>query len=604
MGAIYFIIYDIKNPPPNSDFLKNFTNSKHRGPNDTTIVTESTSNLTKIDQNLVKYTLNKKDILEYKQFTFISGFHRMSINDVSIAGNQPFESPLLYKMSQYPELRSKPKRTLLCNGEIYNYESLKSQENFTDKDLSSDCDVEILLPMYDKYGLDDMLKKIDGDYSFILTENINTFVLKSINIFAVRDIFGTKPLYMIKNPKNSFYMFVSEIKSIPREMLINKNYIIKEVPPGTYWSFNNSIINKSNEDFIRYSDWNYYKDINNCKITSTDPETLSSVYSKIRQLLTTSVVEKYNLSNKPVGVLMSGGFDSSIILSILIKYLVSINHDFLINPINTFTIGDKSSNEIENTLKTIEFLEIQHNIKIKKHIITIQDINDNYLNIMNDLVFKIESYDVDSLKQSLPFVYLFDYIKKNTNVKILLSGEGLDELCGYHKLFKTDCFFQEKSVKLIKYMSKFNLARIDKLAGFYSLEIRHPFLNKFFVEYILEIHPKLKTPQIYNYSRKTIEKYIVRKAFDTEINDIKYLNQESLWKPLQSPSKSLKYIDFNIYKESINKLYSDVFFNNYIINSKNELIPKTKEEMHFQIIYNNHFPSTLNLLPVYYSNLL
>ena len=175
---------------------------------------------------------------------------------------------------------------------------------------------------------------------------------------------------MVKNQNKSFYMFVSELKSIPPNMLHDKDYIIKEVPPCTYWSFNNSVIKKSNIDFIRYSDWNYYKSLDTCIINSKDPETLSNVYSKIRELLTKSVIERYNLSNQPVGILLSGGFDSSIILSILVNYLVSINHDFLQNPIYTFTIGDKNNTE----LKIIQYLEEKYNIDIKQHIITIHDI--------------------------------------------------------------------------------------------------------------------------------------------------------------------------------------------------------------------------------------
>jgi asparagine synthase (glutamine-hydrolysing) len=603
MGAIYFVIYDIKNPPKNFNF-SDFTKSKHRGPSSSNFVTDTTQSLSQIDKNKINYTLSKKEILEYKQFIFLSGYHRLSINDLSVSGNQPFESPILHKIYEYPELINKTKKTLLCNGEIYNYNEIKNEENFTDKDLSSNCDVEILLPMFEKYGLEEMLKKINGDFSFVLTENLDSYLLKNINIFAVRDIFGTKPLYMVKNPKISFYMFVTELKSIPIQFLTDSNYTIKEVPPGTYWSFNNSVINKSNIDFIRYSDWNYYKDLNNCKITETDPDTLSNVYSKIRELLTKSVIDRYNLSNQPVGILMSGGFDSSIILSILIKYLISIGHNFEEYPVYTFTIGDKNNTDVQNSLKIIEYLEKKHNIDIKQHVITIQDIKENQLNILNNLVFQIETYDVDSLKKGIPFAYLFDYIKKYTNVKILLSGEGLDELCGYNKLFKkTDCYFQEKSVKFIKHLSKFNLGRIDKLSGNYGLEVRYPFLDRDFVEYVLQIHPKLKSPQIYSYSRKTIEKYIIRKAFDVELDEIKYLNNETLWRSLQCPSKSIKYITSSDYLNIIENDYTDFFFNEYIKNCKNFIIPKTKEEMHFQIVYNKHFPFTSDLLPDYYYNL-
>ena len=606
-----FCIYDVKNPPKNMDFLKSFSVNNNRGPDSTILINESSQNISRINPELLKCNLSKKEIAQYKQYAFVSGFHRLAINDLSPNGAQPFEDPIMFQLSNFPELRNRPKRTLLCNGEIYNYNELKKTEDFNKKDLQSDCDVEIILPLYIKYGLEETLRKINGDYSFVLTENLNTYILRDTNIYVVRDIFGTKPLYMVKNLNKSFYFFTSELKAVPFDFLKDPNYLIQEVPAGTYWSFQNSIINNNNNEFIRYSDWNYYNDIKKCDIEETDPDTLSSVYSNIRNLLTNSVINRFSLSNKPVGVLLSGGFDSSIILSILLKYLKSINHDFNANPIHTFTIGDKNNTDVQNSLKIVDYFQKKYDISLNQHIIGVHNSNydNSFLNIIDDIIKKIETIDPETIRDSIPFYYLFDYIKTHTNVKVLLSGEGLDELCGNNKLFKsTDENFQKSSVKLIKYMNKFNLLKIDKLSGYYGLEIRHPFLDRDFVEYILKIHPKLKRPQIYNYSRKTIEKYIIRKAFDTEIDGIKYLNSEVLWRSLQSSQKCFKFIS-NDYTNLFNVKISDQEFNNYLIKCNNDpdyfkLIPKNKEDMYYMMTFENIYPKTLSIFLKFKNDLI
>ena len=207
MGAILFLLYNMSKPPINIEYINSFMNMKSRGEDDTQFLIENTPVINNINTQQISSILSKRELKEYKQITFNYGYHRMSINDISEDGSQPFEDPILHKISSYPELRNRPKRKLLCNGEIYNYGDLIESEGFTDKDLQSQSDCEIILPLYIKYadkeknsekGLVESLKKINGEYSFVLTENTTTFNLKNINAFVVRDLFGTRPLYMVK----------------------------------------------------------------------------------------------------------------------------------------------------------------------------------------------------------------------------------------------------------------------------------------------------------------------------------------------------------------------------------------------------------------------
>jgi len=622
MGALYFCIHNFKNSPIDITFTKGFMNMKCRGEDDTKIIYDEGPIFNNHNINQIQMYLSRREISEYIPLQFIYGYHRSSINDLTIDGSQPFEDPIKWKMSKYPELRTRVKRRLLCNGEIYNYNNLLDKYNFNDKDLQSNSDVEIILPLYinqnsssSEESLKKTLDELDGEFSFILTENTNTYDLKNLNIFAVRDRFGTRPLYMVKfiplntslNQNNIFYLFTTEIKSIPAKLFKNPEYIIQEVPPGTYWSYNNSIINKSKTDFINYYNLDKYKSLDSCILNKADQNTLSIIYETIQKTLSNSVITKWKLTERKIGLLLSGGFDSCIILSILCKHLIELN---TISSLHVFTIGNENSSDVIYAKKHVEFLETKFLIDIHHHIININDIN-IIIPEINNTINCLETFDKLTIYKSIPLLFLLKYIKEKTDVKILLSGEGLDELCGYKEFNNlNDSEFQSKSVDLITNLHKFDLLRSDKLAGYFGLEIRYPFLNKDFVEFVLSIHPKLKRPQIYASSKNLIEKYIIRKAFDyiddTQENNISlYIDKDVLWNSREDINNCIDKLTSYLHNY-YDSLYSDIVFFNYVqqLNSiKFTPLPKTKEEMHYQIIFNKFFPNSSNLIDKYWKDL-
>jgi asparagine synthase (glutamine-hydrolysing) len=619
MGAISFVFYNMKNPPVNIDLSKAFLRMKTRGEDDTQIGIESTPTITSFNKNQISNYLSRREIAEYRQITFHYGYHRLSINDISLDGSQPFEDPIVHKSMKYPELRSRLKRRLLCNGEIYNYNDLVNTCQFSDRDLQSQNDVEVILPLYIRNfeqskgnsttAFINTLKQLDGDYSFVLMENTNSFSLKDINIFVARDPFGVKPLYMVKyipsknesNMNDVFYMFVSELKGIPLNILNDPEYIISEVPPGTFWSYNNSIVNKNTDDFIRYYDFSPYKSLEYCTIKTAKPETINALYDNTKKLLTESIIKRYELSHQSIGILLSGGFDSCIILSILVDYLVKqYSYKY---PLHVFTIGDSNNIDVNNAILHVQNLENTYTIDIHHHIIRIDDVN-LMLNDIPSLVVQLETYDSTTIKKSLPMSFLLKYIKTYTDIKVLLTGDGLDELCGYDELFLLeDDLFQKKSVELLENISKYDLLRCDKIAGLYGLELRYPFLDKSFVEYFLKIHPMLKRPQMSGHSSNTIEKYIIRKAFDTDTSIV--IDKEILWNQRQDIIDS-----FDTFKNTLNdyfdNLYTDLDFSSYIDSlhlstNLTRLIPQNKEEMYYKKIFDKYYPYTSNILEKYWN---
>lgn len=614
MGGFEFIIHT-NDTVINIDFINSFMKTKHRGPDDSNYVITSTDNLNNLNitqQQTIHLNLSKDEIRTYKQYNFIFAHHRLCVNDTSYNATQPFEDPIINKIISYPELRSRPDRKLLCNGEIYNYSELNNFHKFTDKDLSSLCDVEIILPLYIKDGLESTLEQLDGEYSFILTESIKTFQLNKVNVYACRDYLGMRPLYYVSNSNMSLYMFVSEIKSLPGHILNNQSYSIQHVLPGTYWSFQKSVIEKQDK-FITYYSLDKFKDLSACTIQSTQPDSLTDIYSNLQEKMKDSILSRFNTvdMNVSVGILLSGGFDSTLITCIIVKYLVDIKHDFIKNPLHIFTLGDELAGEnldCEHAANIINFLETKYSIDISHHIINI-----NQMEVLNsdidNIIYHLESFEPETVRESLPFYFLLNYIKNKTNVKVLLTGDGLDELGGYEEFNNLDDNeFQSKSVDLLQNMYKFDLLRTDRIASMFGLEIRHPFLNKKLIEYILTLHPKFRRPGYYKSDKEPVSKYMFRKAFEKNVLGYELIPDEFLWREHQCLCHSLTNFELRL-TNFINKLVSDEEYNTYLNDLLSELninmktIPKTKEEMYYRKIFRKFYSGRDYLIDIFWDDL-
>jgi asparagine synthetase B (glutamine-hydrolysing) len=282
-------------------------------------------------------------------------------------------------------------------------------------------------------------------------------------------------------------------------------------------------------------------------------------------------------------------------LSILIKYKCEIGDR---TPIHAFTIGDDNNKDVVLAQDHVMSLENQYGIDIHHHVINIKDFN-LIREELPKIVGYLETYDATTIEKSIPFVFLLKYISKMTDVKILLTGDGLDELCGYQEFLNLDdTQFQEKSVQLLKNISKYDLLRCDKIAGSFGLELRQPFLDVSFVEYILSIHPKLKRAQMSGYSKDPVEKYIIRKSFDNNgISDDFYIKSEILWCNRQDITRSFNDMK-NQLQEYFDTIYNDMDFLNLLQleSQSSKTLPKTKGEIYYKKIFNALYPNMNNIL--------
>ncbi len=510
MGGVFMIIYDENNTNSfGMEYIKTFLNTKSRGPDDTFYNIYSNTNIHNLNQFekiQMNKVLNRNQIRDYKRYHVILGYHRLAINGTDADCNQPFE---IVSNNIVNGIRMYRKKLLVCNGEVYNYKTFGVE-------LKSKSDVEVILTRYansdgGEESFCDILNQINGEYATILAENIEGYDLDSTNIFVARDPYGIKPLYYITN-KNGFHMFVSELKNIPKNILENtKSFMIQQVPAGHLWSFQKNRQNLKEIVFTKYyKGLDAYTDIQNCnKLTSNDE--LEGIYNQISDKINQSIKLRCPADEKPVGIFLSSGIGSLVISAIVIKLF----RDYLDN-IHFFSFNNGETGDIT---KFIEDQEALYNVKLNHHTINL-NISIDYSN----LIKCIETFDEKDVDKNSKLYWLYKYINENfKDIKIVLTGDGLNEICGGFDKYKNITCDKEYQNNLLKDL--YSISK-DNISSNFGIEARHPYLDCNFVEFMFSLHPKLKRA---NYVKKGhyVGKYIFRKAFQ---NSDLGIQKELLWK--------------------------------------------------------------------------
>ena len=474
------------------------------------------------------------------------GFHRLSINDVSSNGNQPF------LLKEYPHL------SLICNGEIYNFKELAAKYQIQMQSMS-DC--EIILHLYHLFGIEGCIQQLDGVFGFILQDRLKN------KIYCARDPIGVRSLYIGKTTPDqntsSDMIIASELKNV--HLLCNE---VEQFKPGHY-----CIIDPRNIDNIIYKQYYMY----NYPINKNINE--DQICNKIRDLLK-NAVKKRLLSDRKIGCLLSGGLDSSLITALVKECCPDVC-------IDTFSIGLKDSPDLMYARQVADFLGTNH------HEIVVSE--EEMIETLEEDIRVIESYDTTTIRASTPMYLLCKYIKQNTDVTILFSGEGSDEASGSYMYFHNapnSVEFQKECIRLLKELQYFDVLRCEKSSSSNGLEVRVPFLDKEFLQFYMSIDPELKMPQ------HNIEKYLLRKSFDDEC----LIPKEVLWRSKEGMSDGVsnkKKSWFSIIQEHANVMYSDKEFSEKV----SKIIfnpPKTKEELYFREIFQKYYRGRDNTIPHYW----
>ncbi len=450
-----------------------------------------------------------------------------------------------------PLYDTKTKRVLAVNGEIYNHKELeKTLSNSHDFQTNSDC--EVLLYLYDEFGAD-FLNEIDGIFAFSLYDP------NTKDYFVARDHIGIIPLY-IGWDENGVTYVASEMKSI--ESYCEK---LQEFPPGNYYK---------NGEFTQWYQPNWVNEI------PTDAVSLP----KLKKALEDSV-HKQLMCDVPYGVLISGGLDSSVIAAIAAKYskkrVESGDAEEAWWPrLHSFAIGLDGSPDLKAAKIVADAIgTVHHECKY-----TIQE----GLDALRDVIYHLETYDVTTIRAATP-MYLMARKIKSMGIKMVLSGEGADEVFGGYLYFHMAPNKEElhhETVRKLQKLSKYDCLRANKSMAAWGIEARVPFLGKEFLEYAMNIDPADKMC-----SDGKAEKYVLRKAFEGIIPD------EVLWRQKEQFSDGVGYNWIDSLKANADEKVSD----DNLANAKRKFPiqpPTTKEGYYYREIFDEMYPSNEAALTV------
>ncbi|HIP48922.1 MAG TPA: asparagine synthase B [Lutibacter sp.] len=455
---------------------------------------------------------------------YILAHERLSIIDLH-SGKQP--------------IRGTDKAYMIHNGEIYNHQELRDTV-LKEHTFRTKSDSEVIVHLYEKFGYD-FLKYLDGVFAFVIVDGEDFIV--------GRDPIGVKPLYYGQDVEGRWF-FASEMKVIADQCVTMEAF-----PPGHIFT--------SKYGLKRYDHPAWFDEK-----TATKKLDLK----KIRESLI-EATKKRLMTDVPLGVLLSGGLDSSLTSAIATRELKKQGKE-----LHSFSIGlDANSPDLIAAKKVADYLGTKHH--------EIYFSIEEGISIIKKLIWHLETYDVTSIRASTPMYFLSKRITE-LGIKVVLSGEGADEIFGGYLYFGNapdTIAFQKETIRRVKLLSTSDCLRADKSTMAHGLEARVPFLDRDFLEVAMTIETHEKLPSTYN----GIEKYILRKAFDT--TDDPYLPDEVLWRQKEQFSDGVGYSWVDKLMDYCSQQVSDVEMELALIKYPHNT-PTSKEAYYYREIFHKHFP--------------
>ena len=480
---------------------------------------------------------DETNILDEAEYKLV--FYRLAIMGVK-SGSQPFQLD---------------KVQLICNGEIYNYRELERKYNFNNK-TGSDC--EVILHMYYLFGIERTLNEIRGEFAFILVDN-NIKV-----VHFARDPIGVKPLYINSLvDKKTGHHEMMELSSLIKGFS-NELGKCEHVLPGYLYTYD---INKHILSHQKYIELKYMP---NPFITK------NHIYEKLERAVLKRIIQ----SERPLGFFLSGGIDSCTILSIAMK------SGLLQEAPHVFTFGfDKNAHDVKMAKIMVDWLKNKYGEKCLKWHLVIEPV-ENGLAILPEVINMLETYDTTTIRASTPMYMLSKYIRDNTNVKVLLSGEGSDELFGgylYNLYAPNEHAFRSEIISSLNNLYIYDVLRADHSTAECGLEVRPPFLDIDLINTVLSCDLLRMS--------KTTTKKLLR---DT-INIFNILPEEILnsRKEAFSDAVGLNWLD-EVKKYSYNQM---IKYNDVTNDESPHIKPKGVTEWYFQKLFSESFTNKWHLLP-------
>ena len=473
--------------------------------------------------------------------TTILTHERLSIVDPQ-SGGQPLYSP-------------SRKQVLAVNGEIYNHQNIRSRY-VGNYEFQTGSDCEVILALYRDKGIH-FLEELNGIFAFALyDEERDEFLI-------ARDAIGVVPLYIGKDRDGLLYV-VSELKALEGFCDEYEPFL----PGHYYWSREGEMRRWYNRDWMKY------------EAVKNNESSMTRLHDALE-----AAVSRQLMSDVPYGVLLSGGLDSSVISAIAKKHaelrVETDNQSEAWWPqLHSFAVGLKGSPDLVKAREVAEHIgTVHHEIHY-----TIQE----GLDAIRDVIYYVETYDVTTVRASTP-MYLLARVIKSMGIKMVLSGEGADEVFGgylyFHKAPNAEAFHEETVRKLNK-LYLYDCLRANKSLSAWGVEGRVPFLDKEFLDVAMRLNPIDKMCP-----GTTIEKRIVREAFG------ELLPESVAWRQKEQFSDGVGYSWIDTLKAITSKAVSDEQMahasERFPINT-----PMNKEEYYYRTIFEEHFPSRSAALSV------
>ena len=446
------------------------------------------------------------------------GFHRLSIMGLTEAGMQPFV---------------RGDGAVVCNGEIYGFRPIKEALMAKGYTFRSDSDCEILLPLYEQKGVE-MFRELDAEFAMILYDGKE--------LIAARDPIGIRPLYYGYDSDGAI-LFASEAKN-----LVGLCERILPFPPGHYYK---------DGRFVCYRDPAAVQ-----RVSSDDLETACGhIHDKL-----VAGIEKRLDADAPVGFLLSGGLDSSLVCAVAARLSKK--------PIKTFSIGmDLDAIDLKYARQVADYIGSDHT----EVIIT----KDDVLEALPHVVELLGTFDITTIRASIGMYLVCKYIHENTDIRVLLTGEISDELFGYKytDFAPSGEAFQAEAQKRIRELHMYDVLRADRCISVNSLEARVPFGDLDFVKYVMSIDPEMKLNRYHK------GKYLLRHAFE----EGGYLPHDILWREKAAFSDAVGHSMVDYLKEYAESCYTQEEFE-LKRQAYAHAQPFTKESLLYREIFEKYYP--------------
>ena len=453
------------------------------------------------------------------------GFHRLAIMGLNENGMQPF---------------CLNGNWVVCNGELYGFRKLKQELMDKGYTFRSDSDCELLLPLYEEYGTD-MFRMLDAEFACILYD------AKRRSLIAARDPIGIRPLYYGYLPGGDI-IFASEAKN-----LVGVCGRILPFPPGHYYQDGKFVC---------------YRQIS--KPAAVIDDDVETACKKIHDKLVAGIEKRLD-ADAPVGFLLSGGLDSSLVCAVAARCSKK--------PIKTFSIGmDIDAIDLKYAKQVADYIGSDHT----EVIISKEDV----LEALPHVVALLGTYDITTIRASIGMYLVCKYIHENTDLRVLLTGEISDELFGYKytDFAPSPAAFQQEAEKRIRELHMYDVLRADRCISVNSLEARVPFGDLDFVEYVMALNPERK---VNSYGKG---KYLLRHAFEGD-----YLPHDILMREKAAFSDAVGHSMVDDLKEYAESCYTDEQFE-----TRRRLYPFatpfTKESLLYRELFERYYPGQAEMV--------